>query len=52
MQDYLWSLLTGQDGVKATRVFGFRDYVKDRWIECEAELQDEEWEFTKKHGLV
>ena len=26
-------MLTGKDGVKATRVFGFRDYVKDRWIE-------------------
>lgn len=52
IRDYLWSLLISRDSLKEVRVFGFGDYLKDRWADCKKELQDEEWAFTRKHGLI
>lgn len=52
IRDYLWSLLISRDSLKEARAFGFGDYLKDRWVECSRQLQDEEWTFTRKHGLV
>lgn len=52
LRDYLWSLLISKDSLKEARVFGFGDYLKDRWADCKRELQDEEWAFTRKHALI
>lgn len=52
IQEYLWSLLTSRETLKEVRVFGFGDYLKKRWADFKKELQDEEWAFVRKHGLI
>lgn len=50
--NYFTSLMTSKNSIKEMRVFGFDQYIMNKWMNMKNEIQTEEWEFTKKHGLI
>ncbi|HBN85893.1 MAG TPA: hypothetical protein DDZ89_18860, partial [Clostridiales bacterium] len=52
LMNYYITLLTSKDSVKELRIFNAQNHIRDKWFDIKNQLQNEEWSFTKKHGLV
>ncbi len=50
--NYLGELMTSGKSIKEMRVFGFHRYIVNKWTGVKNEIQAEEWNFTKKQGLI
>lgn len=50
--DYLWSLLTSRESVREMRLYGFSEYLQGKWQHERDSLQDEEWAFTQRSGII